>query len=67
MEEHCYNLNVQINSFRVNQNDILLTVKTLDAEKAHGWDNILIKMIQICGGPIALPLMLVFEMALKEK
>ena len=27
-------------------------MKTLDAEKAHGWDNISIKMIQICGDPI---------------
>ena len=33
-----------------------LIMKTLDAEKAHGWDNISIKMIQICGDPIVLPL-----------
>ena len=59
MEVHCHNLHVKINSFRGNQNDILLVINTLDAKKAHGWDNILIKMIQICGGPIALPLMLV--------
>ena len=33
----------------------------------HGWDNISIKMMQICVDPIALPLMLIFEMTLKEK
>ena len=44
-----------------------MIIKTLDAEKTHGWDNISIKMIQICGDPIALPLMFVFETTLKEK
>ena len=67
LPQFAYQTNVKINSFRVNQNDISLIIKTLDAEKAHGWDNISIKMIHICGDPIALPLMLVFEMALKEK
>ena len=33
-----------------------LITKTLDAEEAHGWDKISIKMIQICGDPIVLPL-----------
>ena len=36
-------------------------------KKVHVWDNISIKMIQICVDPIALPLMLIFEMTLKEK
>ena len=36
-------------------------------KKTHGWGNISVKMIQICGDPIALPLMLVFETALKGK
>ena len=36
-------------------------------KKAHGWDNISKKVIQICGDPTALPLMLVFETTLKEK
>ena len=67
MEVHCHNLHVKINSFRGNQNDILLVINTLDAKKAHGWDNILIKMIQICGGPIALPLMLVKNISYVSK
>ena len=58
-----YKTDVKINSFRVNQNDISLIIKTLDAKKAYGWDNILIKTIQICGDPIALILCLL----LKEK
>ena len=60
LPQFAYKTDVKINSFRVSQNDISLIIKTLDAEKAHGWDNISIKMIQICGDPIALPLILVF-------
>ena len=67
LPQFAYKIDVKINSFRVNQNDTLLNIKTLDAEKAHGWENISIKMMQICGDPIALTLMLVFETALKEK
>ena len=67
LPQFTYKTDVKIDSFRVNQNDISVIIKTLDAEKTHGWDNISIKMIQICGDPIALPLMLEFETALKEK
>ena len=67
MPPFAYKTNVRINSFRINHNDISLIIKNLDSNKAHGCDNISIKMIQICGESIALPLKLLFETALKEK
>ena len=67
MPPFAYKTNVRINSFRINHNDISLTIKNIDLNKAHGCDNISIKMIQICGESIALPLKLLFETALKEK
>ena len=67
MPPFAYKTNVRINSFRINHNDISLTIKNIDSNKAHGCDNISIKMIQICGESIALPLKLLFETALKEK
>ena len=57
----------RINSFCASQDDITLIIKNLDSIKAHGCDNISVKMIQICGESIALPLKLIFETALKEK
>ena len=51
-----YKTDIKINYFPVNQNNMSLITKTLDAEEAHGWDKISIKMIQICGDPIILPL-----------
>ena len=38
-----------MNSFHVTENDILEIIKTLDPNKAHGCDNISIKVIKICG------------------
>ena len=67
MPPFAYKTNVRINSSRINHNDISLIIKKLDSNKAHGCDNISIKMIQICGESIALPLKLLFETALKEK
>ena len=46
---------------------ISLIIKTLDARKAHGFDNISIKMTYICGASIALPFKIIFQTALKEK
>ena len=41
-------------------------IKTLDSSKAHGWGNISIKMIKICGESITVPLKIIFEQSLKE-
>ena len=67
MPQFAYKTNVRINSFCISLNDISLIIKYLDSNKAHGCDNISIKMIQICGESIAFPLKLLFETALKEK
>ena len=67
MPQFAYKTNVRINSFCISHNDISLIIKNLDSNKAHGCDNISIKIIQICDESIALPLKLLFERALKEK
>ena len=59
--------NARITSFYVTKEDILLIIKNLDSSKAHGWDNISIKMIKICGESITVPLKIIFEQSLKEK
>ena len=41
-------------------------MKTLDPAKAHGLDNISIKMIKICNDSITKPLKLIFEQSLKQ-
>ena len=67
MPPFAYKTNVRINSFHKTHNNISLIIKKLDSNKAHGWDNISIKVIQICDESIALSLKLLFKTTLKEK
>ena len=41
-------------------------MKNLDPAKAHGCDNISIKMIKTCGESLTAPLKIIFEQSLKE-
>ena len=53
--------NKSINSINFNGDDIISIITTLDYKKAHGVDNISIRVIKLCGDSIALPLTLIFE------
>ena len=61
-----YRTGSRIKSFHVTENDILAITKTLDPNKAHGCDNISIKMIKICSYSLILPLKFIFEHSLKK-
>ena len=61
-----YRTRSRIKSFQVTENDILAIIKTLDPNKAHGCDNISIKMIKICSQSLILPLKIIFEHSLKK-
>ena len=56
----------RLNYFTINENDIFLIIKNLNADKAHRWDNISIRMIQLCRKEIILPLQLLFKSILEE-
>ena len=44
----------------IKEHDIYLTLKNLNPEKAHGWDNISIRMIQLCRKVIVEPSQILF-------
>lgn len=46
--------------FDINETDILLIIKILNTSKAHVSNKISIRMIQICGKVLAIPLKLIF-------
>ena len=46
--------------------DISKIINDLNPNKAHGHDNISIKMIQMCGNTIVTPLQLIFETSIKS-
>ena len=44
-----YRTGKRIRSFDIKNDDILLTIKNLNVNKAHGWDQLSIGMIKACG------------------
>ena len=46
--------------------EILSIIRSLNSNKAHGWDGISIRMIKMCDETIALPLKIIFDTALKS-
>ena len=53
-------------SFHVTEMDILAITKTLYPNKAHGCNNITIKVIKICRLSLVLPLKTIFKHSLKK-
>ena len=55
-----------LTSFDVKDDDILPIIKNLNVDKAHGWDQLSIRMIKICGDAIIFPLKLIFKSMINE-
>ena len=55
-----FHTNARPNSLSITEKDILAIIKSLDPNKSHGWDNISIEMIKMCGETLALPLKMIF-------
>ena len=66
LQSFSYRTESRIKSFHVTENDILAIIKTLDPNKAHGCDNISIRMIKICSQSLTLPLKIIFEHSIKK-
>ena len=55
----------RLSSFDFSEDDIMKVIQKLDPNKAHGQDNISIRMIKICGKSICIPLCKIFEECLR--
>ena len=53
-------------SFDIKDDDILSVIKNVNVGKAHGWDQLSIRMIKICNDPIRFPLKLIFKSMINE-
>ena len=60
-----YKVNSKIDNVIFTEHDILSIIRSLNSNKAHGWDDISIRMVKICDESIAYPLKIIFETALK--
>ena len=60
----CYKTQKRVSDIEIKEDNILLIIKNFNSNKAHGWDNVSIRMIQLCGKSIAKPLNYLFESSL---
>ena len=60
----CYKIQKRISDTEIKEDDILLTIKNSNLNKAHGWDNVSTRMIQLCGKSTVKPLKYLFESSL---
>ena len=56
----------RLNSINFNEDEILKIIKALNIHKAHGHDDISIRMIKICDKSLLKQLILLFEISTKS-
>ena len=61
-----YKVNSKIEDVSFSELGILSIIRSLNGNKAHGWDGISIRMIKISDETISLPLKIIFETAFKS-
>ena len=50
-----------LSAFDISDEKILRTIRSLNPKKAHGWDDVSIRIIEICDTSLLIPLKLIFE------
>ena len=55
-----------LNGFFISDEKILNIIRSLDSNKAHGWDDISVRMIKMCDDILLLPLRLIFESCMSQ-
>ena len=50
----------KLSSISITDDEILEIIRSLKPNKAHGWDNVSVRMIKYCDSALVLPLKLIF-------
>ena len=56
----------KIENITLNESKVKLILKLLNPNKSHGWDNISIRMIKMCGPDLAKPLVIIYKNCLAK-
>ena len=56
----------RLSSLKINEDDILSIIESLNSNKSHGWDKLSIKMIKMCDKTLVHPLKLIFRASIQE-
>ena len=56
----------QLQEFVISEEKILRIIRNLNPNKAHGWDEISVRMIKMCDNSLIIPLKLIFQNCLRH-
>ena len=56
----------RLSSLKINDDDILSIIKSLNSNKSHGWNKLSIKMIKMCDKTLVYPLKLIFIASIED-
>ena len=56
----------QLNDFIISEEKILNIIRSLNPNKAHGWDGISLRMIKLSDSALVIPLKIIFENCLRQ-
>ena len=56
----------QLQEFVISEEKILRIIRNLNPNKAHGWDEISVRMIKMCDNLLIIPLILIFQNCLRH-
>ena len=56
----------QLQEFAISEEKILRIIRNLNLNKAHGWDEISVRMIKMCDNSLIIPLKLIFQNCLRH-
>ena len=56
----------QLNDFVISEEKILNIIRSLNPNKAHGWDGISLRMIKLSDSALVIPLKIIFENCLRQ-
>ena len=59
--------NSRLDSIFFDEAKILNLINSLDANKAHGWDEISTRMVKLCGDSLVKPLMIIFQSSINSE
>ena len=66
LSKFSYKTENKLTPFGLKDDDILPIIKTLNLDKAHGWDQLSIRMIRTCVDSIIFPMKLIFKSVINE-
>ena len=59
--------NNRLENINIDADNVLEIIRSLDCNKAHGWDNLAISMVKICDSGFVKPLCLIYEKSMMKR